>query len=196
MPAADRPACVTLESITRIRIMADTVSDTVESGDVAGRRHGAASARRSGLQRFMRRRSTIALLMCTAADPHHRRADHLSGVLFDLSVDAEQGADPLHRPVGNFTFLMSRDTFWMVVRQSAIFALSRRVLQGADRPDHRASRQQPAGQRPAQMARHAAGAVGDPAGAVDARLVVDVRSHQFGIQLYAQKPGLRWNSRG
>jgi len=50
-------------------------------------------------------------------------AHHLSGVLFDLSVDAQQGADPFHRTV-DFTYLLSRDAFWMVVQQSAIFALS------------------------------------------------------------------------
>ena len=93
--------------------------------------------------------------------------------------------------LSNFTFLMSRDTFWMVVAAIGDLRAIGGVLQSADRPDHRASGQQPAGQGPAQMARHAAGAVGDPAGAVDARLVVDVRSHQFGVQLHAEEPGLR-----
>src|ERR1700746_838072 len=32
-----------------------------------------------------------------AADPHHRLPCRLSGVVFDLSVDAEQGADALYR---------------------------------------------------------------------------------------------------
>ena len=89
--------------------------------------------------RFMRRRSTVAFLMCLPLILHHRRAGRLSGLLFDLSVDAEQGADALHR-----------------ARQFPLPALARRVLdggaavgdlralggvlQGADRADHRASR--------------------------------------------------------
>ena len=44
------------------------------------------------------------------------------------------------------------------------------------------------------MARHAAGAVGHPAGAVDARLVVAVRSHPFGLQLDPQGARLRRRS--
>src|SRR3981189_2116994 len=34
-----------------------------------------------------------------AVDRHRGGADHLSRVLFDLSFDAEQGADPLYRSV-------------------------------------------------------------------------------------------------
>ena len=142
------------------------------------------------LRLFLRRRSTIAFLMCLPLDRHHRRARRLSGVLFDLSVDAEQGADALHR-----------------ARQFQLPAVARRlpdgggadgdlraqrgVLQSADRAHHRASDQQPAGQGPAQVARHAAGAVGHSAGAVVARLVVAVRSDPFRLQLHSLQPRLQ-----
>ena len=54
----------------------------------------------------------------------------------------------------------------------------RRVLQGADRLHRRPLRPQHSGQGPAQMARHAAGAVGDPAGHEHAGVVVAVRSRR------------------
>ena len=139
----------------------------------------------------MRRRSTIAFLMCLpliliiaclVVYP----------ALYSIYLSMLNKAQTRFIGLSNFTFLLSRDTFWMVVQQSAIFALSRRVLQSADRPHHRPSRQQSAGQGPAQMARHAAGALGHSAGAVDARLVVAVRPHLFGLQLLLKSLGFDW----
>ena len=88
----------------------------------------------------------------------------------------------------NFTFLFTRETFWMVVQQSCIFALTAVALQGPARLHRRASRAQRAGQQAAQVARHAADPVGDPGGHVDARLAVAVRSLALGLQL-AARPG-------
>ena len=48
--------------------------------------------------------------------------------------------------LGNFAFLFKRETFWMVVQQSCIFAVTRGDLQGADRLHRRAPRAQRAGQ--------------------------------------------------
>ena len=56
-------------------------------------------------------------------------------------------------------------------------------LQSADRLHRRAFRAQHSGQGPAQVARHAAGAVGDPAGHEHARMAVAVRSVLQRVQL-------------
>ena len=84
---------------------------------------------------------------------------------------------------GNFTFLFKRETFWMVVRQCCIFALTAVFFKAIigfivahfvhNIPDQGA----------AQVARHAAGAVGHPAGDEHARLAVAVRSVLLGLQL-------------
>ena len=44
--------------------------------------------------------------------------------------------------LSNFTFLFKRETFWMVVQQSCIFAITAVHLQGADRLHRRALRAQ------------------------------------------------------
>src|SRR3569833_2799628 len=128
-----------------------------------------------------------------AADPDHLLPCHLSGLLFDLAVDAEQGADQVHRPRQLPLPVVPRR---VLDGGAAIGDLRdlRRVLQSADRPDHRAPDQQSAGERPAQVARHAAGAVGHSAGAVVARLVVAVRPDAFGLQLHPPELRLRRDS--
>jgi multiple sugar transport system permease protein len=87
---------------------------------------GEQAARRSGLHRFMRRRSTIAFLMC------------LPLLVIILGLVAYPALYAIYLSMlnksqthfvwfgkgSNFTFLLSRDVFWMVVQQSAIFALS------------------------------------------------------------------------
>ncbi len=119
-----------------------------------------------------------------AADRHHRRPRRLSGVLFDLSVDAEQGADALHRAVEFQLPVVARRVPHGDGANRNLRA-QRRVLQSTDRAHHRAPDQQSAGQRPAQVARHAAGAVGHPARFVVAGLVVAVRSHPLRLQLHS-----------
>ncbi len=78
--------------------------------------------RRSGLKRLLQRRSMIAFLMCVP----------LLAVIFGLVVypalyainlAAMNKAMTKYVGLGNFTYLFSRDTFWMVVKQSAIFAV-------------------------------------------------------------------------
>ena len=157
----------------------------------AGAIVGTPTTRRVGsLKRLSQRRSTIAFLHVPAADPAGRRLRDLSGVLRDLPEHAEQEDDRLRRagelrvpaaaqhvPAGHLPELPVRH--------------HRGGLQGADRlhpgpPDAQHPRQEPA-----HLARPAAGALGDPAGAVHAELVVDVRSVLFGVQLGAERVRLR-----
>src|SRR4249919_1126221 len=83
----------------------------------------APTVRKSGLHRFMRRRSTIAFLMCLPL------IVIICGLiiypaLYSIHLSMLNKAQTRFIGLSNFTFLMSRDTFWMVVWQSTIFALS------------------------------------------------------------------------
>jgi multiple sugar transport system permease protein len=98
--------------------MVDAVQQTW-SGELAG----VQAARKSGLHRFMRQRSTIAFLMCLpllviilglVAYP----------ALYAIYLSTLNKAQTRFLGLGNFRFLLSRDVFWMVVWQSAVFALS------------------------------------------------------------------------
>ena len=79
--------------------------------------------KRGGLQRFARRRSTIAFLMAlplmvligTLVIYPTLYAIHLA--MLNKSLEHFVG-------LANFKFLFTRETFWMVVKQSCIFALS------------------------------------------------------------------------
>src|SRR5262249_1187795 len=102
--------------------MVDAVQQTW-SPELAGRD----AARKSGLQRFMRRRSTIAFLMCLqliviiaglVAYPA------LYAIYLSMLNKAQTQFVWFWEKRSNFNFLLSRDVFWMVVWQSAIFALS------------------------------------------------------------------------
>jgi multiple sugar transport system permease protein len=100
--------------------MADTVQPWNEASlpDIAS-----APAKRNGFQLFMRRRSTIALMMCT---PLILIIACLIvyPAFYSIYLSMLNKAQTRFIGLGNFTFLMSRDTFWMVVRQSTLFALS------------------------------------------------------------------------
>jgi multiple sugar transport system permease protein len=103
-----------------IRIMADTVQPwnaAALPGIVA------APVKKSSLQAFMRRRSTIALLMCMPL------IVIVVGLIiypafYSIYLSMLNKAQTRFIGLSNFAFLLSRDTFWMVVQQSAIFALS------------------------------------------------------------------------
>jgi multiple sugar transport system permease protein len=80
-------------------------------------------AARNGLHRLMRRRSTIAFLMCLplivivvglVAYP----------AFYSIYLSTLNKAQTRFIGLDNFSFLLSRDVFWMVVQQSTIFALS------------------------------------------------------------------------
>jgi multiple sugar transport system permease protein len=75
------------------------------------------------LQLWMRRRSTIAVLMCLPL------IVIVAGLivypaLYSIYLSMLNKAQTRFVGLDNFTYLLRRDTFWMVVEQSAIFALS------------------------------------------------------------------------
>jgi multiple sugar transport system permease protein len=84
---------------------------------------GAAPARRGGLHRLMRRRTTTAVLMCLPL------IVIVGGLIvypafYSVYLSLLNKAQTRFIGLDNFAFLLSRDTFWMVVVQSAIFALT------------------------------------------------------------------------
>ena len=120
-----------------------------------------------------------------AADPADRPAGHLSGDLLDASGDAQQVDAALRRARQLLLPVQARD---LLDGGAAVLHLRdhRRDLQGADRLHRRPFRAQHPGQGPAQVARHAAGAVGDPAGHELSRLAVAVRPVLQRLQLGAR----------
>ena len=81
------------------------------------------SYRRSAFQRWLGRRSTLAFFMCVPL------LAVIVGLvmypaLYAINLSTMNKAMTKHVGVGNFQFLFTRETFWMVVRQSAIFALT------------------------------------------------------------------------
>jgi multiple sugar transport system permease protein len=81
---------------------------------------GGQAARKSGLHRFMRQRSTIAFLMCVpllviilglVAYP----------ALYAIYLSMLNKSQTHFVWLGNFRFLLTRDVFWMVVQQAVIF---------------------------------------------------------------------------
>jgi multiple sugar transport system permease protein len=82
-----------------------------------------ARATKSGLHRLMRRRTTTAVLMCVPL------IAIVGGLIvypaiFSIYLSMLNKAETRFIGFGNFSFLLGRDTFWMVVEQSAIFAIS------------------------------------------------------------------------
>ncbi len=81
------------------------------------------SGPRSSMRRFVRRRSTIAVLMCVPL------IVIVAGLiiypaLYSIYLSMLNKAQTRFVGLDNFSYLLKRDTFWMVVQQSAIFALS------------------------------------------------------------------------
>src|SRR2546421_906225 len=77
----------------------------------------------ASLRRFVRRRSTIGFLMCLPL------LVILAGLiiypaLYSIYLATLNKAQTKFLGFGNFSYLLSRDTFWMVIEQSAIFALT------------------------------------------------------------------------
>jgi multiple sugar transport system permease protein len=82
-----------------------------------------ASSAARGLHQMLRRRSTTALLMCL---PLILIIGSLViyPALYAIYLSMLNKAQTRFIGLGNFSFLLSRDAFWMVVQQSAIFALT------------------------------------------------------------------------
>src|SRR5215471_6733701 len=96
----------------------------VLNGGTGGEKQsGQAVARRGGLRRFYRRKSTIAFLMASplivliAALVVYPAFYSLHLATLNKSMEHFVG-------LGNFEFLFKRDLFWMVVKQSCIFAIT------------------------------------------------------------------------
>jgi len=78
---------------------------------------------RDSMRRLLRRRSSIALLMCVPL------IAIVAGLIiypafYSIYLSMLNKAQTRFIGLGNFEFLLKRDTFWMVVEQSAIFALT------------------------------------------------------------------------
>jgi len=78
---------------------------------------------RASMRRFMRRRSTIAFLMCLPLITIVA-ALIVYPAFYSIYLAMLSKAQTKFVGLGNFAYLLGRDTFWMVVEQSAIFALS------------------------------------------------------------------------
>ena len=87
--------------------------------------------------------------------------------------------------LGNFEFLFKRETFWLVVKQSCIFAITAVVFKALIGFIVAHFVHNIPAKGPAQVARHAAGAVGDSAGDEHAGVAVAVRPVLQRLQLYA-----------
>ena len=101
--------------------MADTVQTWLRPGLPGVGLHSPASRR--SLRLFLRRRSTIAFLMCLPL------IVIVAGLViypafYSIYLSMLNKAQTRFIGLGNFSFLLSRDVFWMVVEQTAIFALS------------------------------------------------------------------------
>src|ERR1700740_2115275 len=101
--------------------MVDAVQDAW-SRDFAHEPGKPASAR-SGLSRLVRQRSTTAFLMCLPL------IAIVAGLIvypafYSIYLSMLNKAQTHFIGLGNFSFLLSRDVFQMVIEQTAIFALS------------------------------------------------------------------------
>jgi multiple sugar transport system permease protein len=99
------------------------MADTVQTWSPQLQGISLPSSAARGLQRFLRRRSTIAFFMCLPLIV-------IIGSLviypafYSIYLSMLNKAQTRFIGLGNFRFLLSRDVFWMVVQQAAIFALS------------------------------------------------------------------------
>jgi multiple sugar transport system permease protein len=78
---------------------------------------------RTSMRRFMRRRSTVAFLMCLPLITIVA-ALIVYPAFYSIYLAMLSKTQTKFVGLGNFTYLLKRDTFWMVVEQSAIFAIS------------------------------------------------------------------------
>jgi multiple sugar transport system permease protein len=99
------------------------MADTVQPWSPALQGAPLRSSAGRGLRLFLRRRSTTAFLMCLPL------MIIVAGLivypaLYSIYLSMLNKAQTRFIGLGNFQFLMTRDVFWMVVRQTAIFAIS------------------------------------------------------------------------
>jgi multiple sugar transport system permease protein len=99
------------------------MSETIERGRLAAKTMASRSARSGGLRRLARRRSTTAFLFALPL------LVVLAGLIvypgfYAIYLSMLNKAQTKFIWFANYTFLFSRDTFWMVVEQSCIFAVT------------------------------------------------------------------------
>src|SRR5271156_292014 len=100
--------------------MADTVQTWSQSPPFTspGLQVGLQSPALRNLRLFLRRRSTIAFLMCLPLITIIVCLV-IYPAFYSIYLSMLNKAQTRFIGLSNFTFLMSRDTFWMVVQQSA-----------------------------------------------------------------------------
>src|SRR5580693_8071605 len=99
------------------------MADTVQTWSPALQGVGRRAPARQNLRLFMRRRSTIAFLMCLPLIVIIASLV-VYPAFYSIYLSMLNKAQTRFIGLGNFTFLLSRDVFVMVVEQTAIFALS------------------------------------------------------------------------
>ncbi len=103
--------------------MADTVQTWSRSPQVGPLQAGLQSPALRGFRQFLRRRSTIAFLMCLPLIVIIASLV-IYPAFYSIYLSMLNKAQTRFIGLGNFSFLLSRDVFWMVMEQTAIFALS------------------------------------------------------------------------
>ncbi len=99
------------------------MADTVQTWGSTAPYSGGAARKPHPMQLFLRRRSTIAFLMCLPLILIIACLV-IYPAFYSIYLSMLNKAQTRFIGLSNFTFLMSRDTFWMVVQQSTLFALS------------------------------------------------------------------------
>jgi multiple sugar transport system permease protein len=99
------------------------MADTVQTWNRASPALPDVAAAQHGLKLFFRRRSTVALLMCLPLILIISCLV-LYPAMYSIYLSMLNKTQTRFIGLGNFTFLLSRDVFWMVVQQTAIFALA------------------------------------------------------------------------
>lgn len=99
------------------------MADTVQTWSAELPSVNVPASAKHGLRSFLRRRSTIAFLMCLPL------IVIIAGLvvypaLYSIYLSMLNKAQTRFIGLGNYRFLLSRDVFWMVVQQTAIFACS------------------------------------------------------------------------
>jgi multiple sugar transport system permease protein len=94
------------------------VDATLDSHTMTG-----VARRRTGLRRVMQRKSTIAFLMTLPLIAMVALLVIYPAV-YSLHLSTLNKSMERFVGFGNFTFLFKRETFWMVVKQSCIFAIT------------------------------------------------------------------------
>src|SRR5579883_2224874 len=103
--------------------MDDTIQHALNRSDHAAAATRGGTLRRRGLQSVIQRRSSVAFLWCLPLLLLVAGLIAYPGI-YAIYLSMLNKAQTKFVGLGNFSFLMGRDTFWMVVWQSCIFAIT------------------------------------------------------------------------